>query len=71
MGAVHKIDNLATGMAGRTLISQAQGIAMARHGIDAEPAWRAMVRISQDTNIKIRDLAAEIIRARQLPGLQA
>lgn len=40
---------------------------MKHHGMDAEPAWRAMVRVSQDNNITVRDLATEIIHARQLP----
>lgn len=69
LGAVLKIENMGIGMTQRTSIGQAQGIVMEHYDMDAEPAWRAMVRVSQDNNIKIRDLATEIIRSRQLPAL--
>lgn len=66
--AVLKIENLGLGMHQRTVIGQAQGIVMEHYGMDADPAWRAMVRISQDNNVKIRDLAQQIIESRRLPG---
>lgn len=71
LGAVIKIDNQSIGMTQRTRIGQAQGIVMEHHGMDAEPAWQAMVRISQDNNTKIRDLAAHIIDSRQLPDTRS
>jgi hypothetical protein len=45
----------------RTIIGQAQGVLMARQGIDADAAFDILRRASQRTNRKLRDIAAEIV----------
>jgi hypothetical protein len=45
----------------REQIGQAIGIVMQRYGLTHDPALAFMVRTSQTKNIKMRDLAAEII----------
>jgi response regulator NasT len=52
----------------RAVIEQAKGILMARHGIDAEPAF-AMLRLhSQNTGRKLADVAAAVVKSHQLLG---
>lgn len=45
----------------RTIIGQAQGVLMARQGIDGDEAFDILRRASQRTNRKLRDIAAEIV----------
>jgi GAF domain-containing protein len=52
----------------RHLIGQAQGILMERFGLTADKAFAVLRRYSQDNNVKLRDLADEIVRTRQLPS---
>ena len=40
---------------------------MARYQLDATRAYQALVRISQHTNRKLRDLAAEVVDTGALP----
>lgn len=52
----------------RSLIGQATGIVMDRYDIDAVRAFAVLRRISQETNVKLHDVAAELIRTRSLPS---
>lgn len=45
----------------RTIIGQAQGVLMARQGINGDQAFDILRRASQRTNRKLRDIAAEIV----------
>jgi PAS domain-containing protein len=45
----------------RALIDQAKGILMARLGIDSEAAFRELVRRSQHSNVKLRDVARQLV----------
>jgi GAF domain-containing protein len=51
----------------RTLVGQAQGILMERHEIDADQAFAVLRRYSQQGNVKLRDVAAQLVRTRKLP----
>ena len=51
----------------RALIGQATGIVMERYGVDAVRAMALLKRLSQESNVKMRDVAAELIRTRSLP----
>ena len=51
----------------RTLIGQATGIMMERFAIDADRAFEVLRRYSQDYNIKLRDLAQQLVEYRDLP----
>lgn len=52
----------------RNLIGQAQGILMERFSLDANRAFAVLSRISQDSNIKLLDVATHVVKRRQLPG---
>ncbi|MFD9700924.1 GAF and ANTAR domain-containing protein [Lentzea sp. NPDC059081] len=51
----------------RDLIGQAKGILMERHQIDADQAFTVLVRASQHTNLKLRDIAEQLATTRKLP----
>jgi transcriptional regulator with GAF, ATPase, and Fis domain len=51
----------------RDLIGQAKGILMAREGITADQAFEMLRRASQRLNVKLRDVAGEIVSPGQPP----
>ncbi|WP_158841150.1 ATP-binding protein [Saccharothrix deserti] len=55
-------------LASRTTTSQAVGILMALHRCDADTAFRKITAWSQHRNVKVRDIAAELV-ARFVDGL--
>jgi len=54
-----------TAMQSRSVIEQAKGILMARHGYDADEAFKSLSKMSQDSNRKLRDVAQTIIDSRR------
>ena len=61
--AVRLTDQLHEAIASRAVIEQAKGVLMAREGLDADGAFEWLKRGSQHRNVKLRDLAAEIVAA--------
>ena len=61
-------DQLRVSVVNRTLIGQAQGIMMERFGLDSQRAFDVLVRVSQDLNIKVLQVADELVRTRITPG---
>jgi len=55
-------ENLEQAMVSRATIEQAKGIIMTTIGCGPDEAMQALIRQSQEQNIKVRDLAAEIVR---------
>jgi transcriptional regulator with GAF, ATPase, and Fis domain len=51
----------------REVIGQAQGILMERFKITSEMAFQLLILASQDTNLKLRDIAEELVSTGQLP----
>jgi len=54
-------------MASRAVIEQAKGILMERHKVTEDQAFTQLSRASQNTNIKLRDVADELVRTGALP----
>lgn len=54
-------EQLSEALGSRAVIDQALGMLMAAGGIDAEQAFRELSRQSQNTNTKLRDLAARLV----------
>lgn len=55
-------------MKGRAVIEQAKGILMGERRCSAEEAFAILVRLSQDTNRKLRDVAAALVETAQAPA---
>jgi transcriptional regulator with GAF, ATPase, and Fis domain len=62
-----KAENLEQAMLTRQKIGQAIGILMERYHLDADSAFSYLRRMSQNGNVKLRDLAAELVSGGQLP----
>lgn len=56
-----KIHQLEEGLMTRQLIGQAVGLVMAAEHVDSDEAFAMLVRISQNTNVKLRVLAKRVI----------
>lgn len=52
----------------RQSIGEAIGIVMERYKVDADGAFTMLVRASQNTNTKVRDLAGDVTRTGEIPG---
>jgi GAF domain-containing protein len=61
MGFVRTVQTLNKALATRQTIGQAVGILMERYTMDAERAFAFLVRASQTSNMKLRDVADEIV----------
>jgi hypothetical protein len=55
---------LAEAMRTRAVIEQAKGIVMAERNVDADGAFEILRRMSHDRNVKLREVAQEIVTAR-------
>ena len=58
-----QLDQLNDALQTRDLIGQAVGILMERYSITSDRAFATLIRISQQSNRKLRDLAAELVGA--------
>ena len=68
MAGAQKHDQMVSGLATRDLIGQAKGILMERYQVDSQRAFALLVRTSQHTNRKLRDIADELVTTGQLVG---
>ena len=56
--------NLAQAAVSRDVIGMAKGILMERHGIDEDAAFDRLVTMSQRTNVKLREIAENLVELR-------
>lgn len=59
---------LSTALRSRDIIGQAKGILMERYGLTPDTAFALLARMSQDSNIKLRDVAEQLCRTGAPPG---
>ncbi len=52
----------------RDHIGQAMGIVMERYALSSKRSFAVLARLSQDQNLKLHDLARQIVETRDLPG---
>jgi hypothetical protein len=52
-----KVDNLQAALVSQRLIGIAIGLTADRHGTSTDEGWQLLARLSQDTNVKVRDIA--------------
>ena len=57
----HREENLRAALDTRRRIGQALGLAMARFELDEDLAFRYLVRLSSTSNVKLRDIAEELV----------
>jgi GAF domain-containing protein len=61
-------EQLARALETRTVIGQAVGMIMERYDLDENRAFDVLRRLSSQENVKLRELAAQVVAARALPG---
>jgi hypothetical protein len=64
-----RIDHLALAVKHRTIIGQATGILMERYGLDADAAFRTLLRLSSERERKVYKIAQELVRTGRVAGL--
>lgn len=57
----HLVDNLRVALESRAVIEQAKGILVAEHGYSPEVAFHRLSALSQNTNRKLKDIAADLV----------
>lgn len=67
LAGAQKQDQLHKSVETRDLIGQAKGILMERHEFSADQAFAVLLRISQASHRKLRDIADELATTGQLP----
>ena len=68
LAAVQQRDQLRRGLETRDVIGMAKGILMERYKLDGDRAFSVLVRASQQTNRKLREVAEELVHQGELPG---
>jgi len=61
LGYAREVENLREAMLTRQLIGRAVGITMERYGLSEERAFAFLARVSQTRNVKLRDIASELV----------
>jgi GAF domain-containing protein len=61
IASTNEIDQLHKALQSRHTIGVAQGLLMNRYGLTEDTSFRFLSRVSQDTNTKLRDVAARVI----------
>jgi hypothetical protein len=69
--SIRRQTQLAEAVASRLVIGQAQGMLMMRYDMDEGHAFAVLVRASQSSNRKLRDVARHVVETRQLPAALA
>lgn len=61
LGFVRQNEELHSVLASRKTVGQAMGIVMERYGVDEDRAFGYLRRVSSNTNVKLRDIAAGVV----------
>jgi len=62
------VGQLRTALRTRSLVGRAQGLVMRHFGYDSDTAFTALRRASQNRNVKLRDLADQLVAAHEKGG---
>jgi GAF domain-containing protein len=68
LAEAQQAEQLRAAIASRDLIGQAKGILMERFGMDSEAAFGALVRVSQELNLKLSAIARHLTETGEFPG---
>jgi len=58
-----EIDQLREALTTRASIDQAKGILVARYGVDPDEAFRRLVKMSNDSNVRVAEVASALVYA--------
>jgi hypothetical protein len=61
LGYAEEVNTLMAAIATRKVIGEAIGVVIERNDLDEERAFEFLMRVSQDSNVKLRDVAAQIV----------
>jgi GAF domain-containing protein len=61
LGRIRQEENLNSALYTRKVIGQAIGILMARYELDEDRAFQYLARVSQNSNMKLREVAVELV----------
>ncbi|MFJ6094719.1 GAF and ANTAR domain-containing protein [Williamsia muralis] len=61
--AVRERDQIRAALTNRDIIGQAKGMIMERYGLDPDEAFRLLARLSQDANVKLAEIALQVVTA--------
>lgn len=61
LDAEAELATLRDALASRLVIGQAMGLLMARQGLSTDDAFAVLARMSQESNVKLRDVAARLV----------
>jgi hypothetical protein len=67
LAGAQEVENLEKALGGRTVIGQATGILMERFDMTPDRAFGLLSKISQEKNLKLRQLAEQIVQTRAAP----
>ena len=67
LAGAQEVENLERALGGRTVIGQATGILMERFDLAPDRAFSVLSRLSQHKNVKLRQLAEQIVTTRTVP----
>lgn len=68
--AQDQVRHLLVALEHRTVTGQATGIVMERYGLPADKAFRVLLRLSQDQNVKLYEIACRLTETGDSPGLR-
>ena len=68
LAEAQRTEHLKAALFHRDVIGQAKGIIMERYKIKPDAAFSTLTRISQDRNIKLHEVARQVVETGELPG---
>jgi GAF domain-containing protein len=68
LGKARQLEDLNTALESRKVIGQAIGILMERHRVDEDRAFRFLIGVSNHSNIKLREIARELVDQANVAG---
>jgi GAF domain-containing protein len=63
LGGIRREQQLNLAIRHRDVIGQAKGVLMAQHGLDEETAFATLVKYSQQTHVKLYDVAVKLLES--------
>lgn len=68
LAASQNVEHLEMAILNRTVIGRAEGILMERFGMPPDRAFAVLRRVSQHRNVKLNQVAADLVRTGRTPG---